>query len=189
MSIELTYKLARYRGEKLLEQKSGKAHSFVQAWLILMFIHMTSINRTIRDTGGVNRTAVEYETSFEAEGTTSNSMGIVFGTGIAAVTVADYQLAAPIGSGSLAGQMQYCLSTITQPSANALGSTITHHRRAFNKSGGAITVAEWGLHARFRDSGGATRYMLAARDVLAIPMTIEDDEIIEGSYSISTGIY
>lgn len=82
-------------------------------------------------------------------GTGATNQGIIIGTGVTAVTAADFNLAALIANGVGAGQMQYQNQISTQGVViTGLTSSFVLQRLFINGSGGAITVNELGiLHA------------------------------------------
>jgi len=183
MKIELLYELViRDRHGKVLSRRCGKSRSFVKAWLQLMFAQMTDVSSTIKDTGGVNRTSVTpHANNFTIAGA-GMAYGLVFGTGSTPVTVEDFQMEALIAYGEGAGQMYYTYTEVSEPTVSGADFYFTVFRRAFNLSGGGITVAEWGIYVRFYTSNNY--YMCGVRDVLDTPLLVPDDTILSGTYTL-----
>ena len=167
---------------KVLYRKREKSRSFVRAWLHLLYAHMTSFTLSTPDIGGVNRTIREDDISFQMNGNGGTSYGIMFGTGDTAVDVEDYALEALIATGGGAGQFQYCLTEVAERVVAGADCSFTITRRAFNLSGGDITVAEWGLYARMYD--GSNRYVCAVRDVPGAPLLVPTGTVLTGVYTL-----
>ena len=183
MNIELLYELVlQDRTGKVLSRKRGKSRSFVKAWLQLMFAQMTDVSSTIKDTGGFNRTSVNPHANNFAIAGAGMSYGLVFGTGSTPVTIEDFQMEVLIASGGGVGQMNYTYTEVSEPTIDGADCYFTVFRRAFNLSGGDITVAEWGVYVRFYTSNNY--YMCGVRDVLDTPLLVPDDTILSGTYTL-----
>ena len=183
MKIELLYELVvQDRRGKVLSRRRGKAKSFLQAWLRLMFVQMTDVNIAIKDTAGFNRTSVNpHANNFTIAGA-GMAYGMVFGTGGTAVTVEDFQMEALIEYGGGVGQMYHTYTEVSESTIAGSECYFTVFRRGFNLSGGDITVAEWGIYVRFYTSNNY--YMCGVRDVLASPLVVADDTILSGTYTL-----
>jgi len=167
---------------KVLYRKREKSRSFVRAWLHLLYGHITGLGIATPDINGTNRTIVEYATNFQIDGYGGTSFGIVFGTGDTAVDVSDYGMEALIAAGEAAGQFQYCWNEVSERVVVGADCYFTVTRRAFNLSGGDITVAEWGLYARMW--AGSNYYMCAVRDVPGAPLLVPTATVLTGVYTL-----
>lgn len=162
--------VVRDRHGKVISRERRKSRSFLKQWLQLIFVQMTDVSSTIKDTGGLSRTSINsYNTNFTMTGTAS-ARGIVCGTGNTPVTVEDYQLEAQIGHGYGAGQFEYLDCLASEPSIVGTHCSFVVSRSFVNWSGATITVREIGVYMMFHNS--ITYYMDGIRDVLDTPLAI-----------------
>lgn len=118
-------------------------------------------------------------------------IGIQVGTGNAAFSFEDINLAARIGSGNGAGQLSYGTSAPVESATwdNALKTfTFVVERYFNNNSGNDITVKESGLVNHFHFTYGYSGayysyYFLLARDILTSPITLVDTEQLRITYT------
>jgi len=120
-----------------------------------------------------------------------DSYGIWVGSGSAAVSPGDYNLASKIPHGTGAGQLDYEPHTITS-SYSGTSSYVEIARSFVNKSGGDVIVREVGLLARnyWKYSGAVTNdaKFLIARDVLPNPILVPNLASLTVRYRISLSL-
>jgi hypothetical protein len=150
---------------------------------------MSQVNRTIKDTGGTDRTVQTYAGTpgaIAAEG--SDIRGIVVGSGATAVAISDYVLAAQIAHGVGAGQLYHYAATFTAPAVSGTSCSWTTTRVFANQSGATITVYEIGIYVIGVDTGLAARYFLVIRDVLATPQSVPDGGSVTVVYTVKVTV-
>lgn len=111
--------------------------------------------------------------------------GIRVGSGNAAFSLEDYNLATLIAHGTGAGQLTR--AAMTYPTRNYSDKiwTTTISRDFTNGSGGDVTVREVGLFNQCRIFSASTYDFLFARDVLETPVVVGNAEVLTISYQIS----
>lgn len=125
-----------------------KSHSFVLQFLqvaVESFINHAyggSVSVTVKDTSNTNRTLFISATNGALAGVGIDTYGIQLGTGVGAVSNADYKLGTPITHGVAAGNLQYGACSYT--SAAVIGANVDlYFQRPFvNGSGGTVTPTE-----------------------------------------------
>jgi hypothetical protein len=120
-----------------------------------------------------------------------DSFGVVVGSGTASVSPTDYALAAKIGHGTGAGQLDYGPATVTS-SYGATSSYAEIARTFLNTSGSDVTVREVGIVARsyWKDGGvivGDVKYLIA-RDILPSPVKVPNLGTLTVRYRISLSL-
>ena len=172
-----------------------KSESFVQQFLQLLYTQMAGVPLanalTVKDTGGSNRTLflVLGGNSYlfdVCDVAADANYGIVVGTGNTAPTISDYQLGTLIANGVGAGAMQYGTVSFGAPGAGATTSQLTITRN-FTSNTGGITVNELGLYCRGFD-GGAVRYFMIIRDVIAGGITVPAGQTLTINYRLQAVI-
>lgn len=178
----------RDREGKLLKRVRRKSHSFVQQWNELVCVQgggKTALS--IKDIDGLDRTvgANEYNLLMTsvAHGAT---LGIVAGIGSTAVAIADYQLATLCEQGTGENDLDYLVSSVADASVDGSECSFIASRSALNGSGGAITVAEIGVHLAGWD--GEVFGFLGIRDVLAESIEVPDGGGITIAYTIKVSV-
>ena len=165
----------------VLKRICRKSHSMVIAWIDILYIQAnpaTSIN-----TPDITNTPIGLAANASAfcmsGGASDLTRGIVVGTGNTAVAMTDYELAALIADGDNAGQLEYATNTFTAPHTIGTSRYFTISRVMSNLSGGAIAVAEIGLHLLY--SGPYT--FLGVRDVLPSAQSVGNGKTITITYT------
>ena len=153
-------------------------------WYRILYAHMASTSTSLVHTSG-NSWGVIYfgdNWKFKAEAN-EDAIGIVIGTGVAAVTIDDYKLEDQIMQGTGPGQMRHLASTPGWPSVAGSNCDFLTSRTFLNNSGGSITVRESGIYCRVK---GTTYYGYACivRDVLATPLDVPDGGSITIDYTL-----
>jgi hypothetical protein len=152
--------------------RTRKAHSLVRAFIDILYAHLSQVATTTSlDTGNVSQTLTLVTSNFAANAAAStNTQGIVVGTGTGAVSVTDYQLGTIIAHGTGATQLQYGAQSSIEPATVGTTRTCTLSRTFANNSGGDITVKEVGLIVK-----AATSYYFL------IDRTLNEFTIINGT--------
>ena len=167
--LELHYILETKDKEgKVIRRKKGKSKSWTQQFCQLLEAQMGQMEAVnARDTGNILRTLRPYSSNFVmTAGTGVIDYGIRAGIGITAEAITDYVLVTPIAHGTGAGQLSHAAVTFTTIANDATSAWFTVSRNFTNNSGATITVNEIGMICYGLDSGGYTRYLLIARDVI-----------------------
>jgi len=114
----------------------------------------------------------------------SNSAGICVGTGNAAFSVENYDLAARIVHGTGPGQLSYGAQSAVASNYNSSLKewTIINTRQFNNASGADIIIAEIGLDFFGKIFASINYQYLAARDVLSTPITVQNGYNIDVAY-------
>lgn len=177
------------RDGKLLWRRRRRSRSFVKAFLALLLTQMNSEVNTegVADTGGTERTIVDNVLSFRAiAGAGTTDVGIVVGTGQTAVNASDYALGTLIAHGITAGKLSYSAQFHGSLSVADPNVSFTEYRDLTNSSPGTITVWEEALYVAGYDSGGATRYFCAIRDVESSGIAVAVGQNLRVTYTIQT---
>ncbi len=179
---KLFYKvIVRDRTGKVISQQEAEAHSFLVQYNELLSGMMDFANRTIKDSGGTDRTVTTDLVSFSvAANIGEDARGIIVGTGNTAVAVGDYALEIAIAEGTGAGQMSYQAQTYdTDVTVADPDCTFELKRIIINNSGGTIVVAEIGIYCYLEGS-----YLgCIARDVLGASVSVPDGGSITVFYT------
>ncbi len=134
------------RDEKGTVIKRKKAESFVQGFIGLLNVQMSQASRTIKDTGGIDRSVSTNTANLQVTAASGdNTVGIQVGTGTTPVSVTDFKLVSPIAHGTGTGQLQYGATTVDSWLVSGSKALFNVTRILTNNSGGAITVREVGL--------------------------------------------
>ena len=175
-----------------------KSHSFVLQFLQLLEILMahayadTAHNVSIKDTGGVSRTVQVGSTFYvvnymavEAVATTQ-TYGVMVGTGTNAPATDDYTLQTQIAHGSGAGQMQY--GACSMSAAGIVGANVDLYlvRPFINGSGSTITLKEVGVVVSNLYSSNGQGFFLIAHD--SVDQAVANTECALVSYDIRTTV-
>ncbi len=155
-------------------------------------------HRSAKTTGGTIRAGADLAINFLRTGYstpepiygfcfngTTNLQGIVVGTGDAAFSVDNYNLATIIDAGSSAGQLIH--NAMSTPSLDYTSKvwTATLARVFNNNSGGSITVKEVGIITNSIFFYSGSEKFLIARDVLASPVSVVNGAQLTATYEIS----
>jgi len=174
---------------KITNQRVIKSKSFVQQFLLMLWIQMNQVweniaNINVTDTGNTNRAIHESNLMFAADAaSTDTNYGIIVGTGTNAVTITDYKVQTPIAHGSGAGQLQYGAMAFGGPASDASTSQFTLTRDFANASGASITVNELGLYLKgFKYN--TTYYFMTIRDVISGGIAVPNGQTLTVNYRI-----
>jgi hypothetical protein len=175
LSERLLYKVVvTDKDGRVLAVQEAEARSFLKAYNQILSSCMGAANRTIKDTGGTDRTVIGDGTVFGiGAAATVVLYGIRVGTGNSAVTISDYALETPIAEGTGDGQMSHLimqLSTDVTLADPICTSTLT--RVMVNNGSTTITVREIGIYAICRQSDTTYRYFCIVRDVLGSSVSV-----------------
>lgn len=179
---------ARDRYGKLLKREKRKSRSYVQQWNELVCVQAgRKTSFSIKDIDGVDQ-AVNYdEGNFYMTGQLNvTNWGIVVGTGVTAVTISDYALAALCANGTGENQLLYLEGTVADAAVVGSDCSFTNTRIALNNSGATITVGEIGVHVVGTTNG--SDYFLVIRDVLASSIEVPDGGAITVVYTIKVTV-
>jgi hypothetical protein len=114
----------------------------------------------------------------------SDYVGIVAGSGTAAVTVSDYALTTRIANGTAASQLEYLGTEFTTVTASDPNASFTVSRTFRNSSGGNITINEVGIYAVWQVSFD----FCIVRDKLGSAYTINDGEYMKITYTFQVSV-
>ena len=194
VKVNLTYTLKDYDNQgKLVYSVTRAAHSYLYNFAYVLYAHFLSLSTssglTITDTGNNSRSNLINNTGDFGMGGASGSttIGIVVGTGTAAVTASDIKLGTLIANGSSAGQLQYSNETFTTPVVAGSTSSFTTSRTVANGSGNTITINEIGIYA-YATYYAATYYTVAVcmvHDVLGAGQPVANGHSLTITYTIS----
>jgi hypothetical protein len=114
-----------------------------------------------------------YSQPYAWANVSSDTQGIVVGTGGAAESYEGFALTTQVLTGNTAGTLLYNAQAIPTPAYNAGTLTWTNaFVRIFNNnSGGTITISETGLYA---NCGGGSLYAMILRDLLGATVPVLD---------------
>jgi len=189
LQLHLTLE-CRDRNGKFLWKVRRKSKSFVIAYfrnLESLCIYSTA-SGTCLTTAGVARTisATTGASHGQVNAIAGNTnYGIVVGTGIGAVTPADYRLFPLISHGVAPGNLQYAACAVGAATTTVTDSLLTISRAFTNASGGAITVNEIGIYAACYISTGATEYFCFVRDLVVPGRVINNGTTATATYTLS----
>ncbi len=185
MKRELWYKaIVRDHRGKILSCESRRSHSMLGNWYRILYAHMAYTSTSLIRTDGIDRGVIYFGDNWKfVAAANEDYIGIVIGTGIAAVTVDDYKLDSQIMQGTGSGQMRHLASTPGWPSVAGSNCDFLTSRTFLNNSGSSIMVRESGIYCRVK---GPTYYGYACivRDVLATPQDVPDGGSITIDYTL-----
>jgi len=171
---------------KVLQRITAPSRSYVRQWYDVMSAHCDNVARTVKDTGGINRSGAPHERSWFAKAVAvQTSFGHRVGKGTTAVTISDYALETPLEEGTGLNQFEHGAVTYGKPAV--VGSTCSFwlRRSMLNNSGSTITgIKEIGIYARL----AATYYMLGVRDVLPSAVYVPDGGAITVTYTFKVTV-
>ncbi|KKM93055.1 hypothetical protein LCGC14_1212310 [marine sediment metagenome] len=196
MHIQLSYRLiVRDRhGHTLHCSPDMPAHSFVQAYVQgLRALFNQAAEANVRDTSNAlwsirnpNTASTQpFRLTFPAA---SDVGGILIGTGVTAVTMADWKLDVKIAHGVGGGQMDYAATVIGAFSQAGGDAELTVSRLFTNSSGGQITIGETGVVCLWITTLGAGKDFLIIRDVLPAPVDVEDAQTVTVVYTVKVSV-
>ena len=173
---------------RVLQRISAPSRSYVQQWNQLLNVHASQTNKTVKDTGGVDRDINKADITLR----TSVAIGFVdggirVGKGTTAVVITDYALESPCGEGIGADEFNHQAVEFTAPSVIASTCSFTLTRTMINNSGATISgIKEIGCYHLME--GASNYYALAFRDVLGSPVSIPDGGSITVTYTIAVTV-
>ncbi len=137
----------KYGQGKILERTHQIPRSYLLGMADLLYVQMSQASQIIKDGGGVNQAVVPVSTQFNVNVAAGSVNGIAVGTGVTAVTIADFALGTIIAHGVGVGQLQYGATTVNAPTTVGSTRQFTITRTFSNASGGSITVTEVGFNS------------------------------------------
>jgi len=165
---------------KVVKRLKFKSKSWVQNMALLLNGAFSSISFNLIDQLG-NNVNVSPSTDVRAifrvnAGSGNDTYGILIGTGTNAVSPSDYKLGSKIPNSTL----PYSGTTVESLSGSSSGYSFTITRTFNNTGSDAITVSEIGLAISVVNTG-----ILIARDLLSSPITVQPNQVLTVSYTIS----
>ncbi len=169
----------------------GATNHFLEALVQHLLCALSNVDTACHDTGGVERTIEKPSTadSFFLEvdaAAAADDYGLIIGTDdgtILPIAVDNSALGAQIAEADMAhGAMT--VNVFTQAGDDA---SVSLTRTFTNVSGGDITVSEYGLVCRSKDTGAATRYFLLMRR-LPTAETISDGDNLTIQHTIKVSL-
>ena len=210
--IDMSYVLVvRDKDGKVVEVKTGKAHSFLQNFMQILYgMFYAGTGSSPNASGNVvdlSGNSMEYPIMASAPGNTylplgftitpsssSAYIGIVVGSGSTTNSPSTYNLASPITNGSGSDQLTYGSQSINavQCSNSTPYSCSFQVTRSFTNNGSsAVTVSEIGLVAETAvtssSSGNTIDSVLIARDLVG-SVTVNPGGSLTVTYVISLSI-
>lgn len=173
---------------QVIKRISAPSRSYVEQWNQILNVQASQANKTIKDTGGTDRSIVPwgYQPTPDA-GIGVITFGLRVGKGTTAVAIDDYALETPLGEGVGLDEFNHQAVTFTEPSVVGSTCSFTVKRIMLNNSGATITgIREIGCYVRGSD--GVTRYFLAFRDVLPGGVTVPNGGSITVTYTIAVTV-
>lgn len=138
------------RTGKVTYKHRQPGHSYIKNLIDLLYVHFTgtpSPTYNIQQISGANQGIGISSNTFALHVLSGpNNSGIVVGNGTAPVTIDDYALAAIIGDGAAAGQLNYLGHTVLAPLTVGTKRRTIISRTYLNTSGDTVTVKECGLY-------------------------------------------
>lgn len=177
------------RDSKLVWRKRRRSKSFVQGFIGILYPQFRQTANTVnyKDTGGTDRLIKAYAINLRCNADAGDTtLGVVVGTGTAAVVVTDYSLATQIAHGVSSGQLSHSASTFGAVSISNPNALFTLQRDFTNSSGGSITVNEEGIYAGAVDTGTVGRCFCIIRDKEATGIAVADGQNLRVTYTIQT---
>lgn len=180
MKIEAWVEVFKEENGKKIVIKRKKAQSFVVAFIGLLNIQMANASRTVKDTGGTDRSISTNTANFQVTaGAGTSTYGIQVGTGTTPVSISDFKLVSQIAHGTGAGQLQYGATSVDTYAVSGNRAFFNVQRLFTNNSGSDITVNEVGLVCY----GGGTTYVFLI-DRTLITFTIPNGQTRGVNYEI-----
>lgn len=167
---------------RVTDRRAGECHSWLIAWLQLIYGCFKHEDQTIKCIDNVNRVNDQQYPTLDADGGAGNaSLGSVVGSGNTAVTLGDYKLDTQIAHGVGAGQLQYGATSFDAKPAQLAKQVFYRLYRTFtNGSGGDVSVFEFGIYMDI----GTNFYACACRDVLINPVVVANGSALTLAYRI-----
>jgi len=217
MSFSVSYSILHYNvKKKLISKSTAQAHSFVKAFLQLLYCLTSNLSQSIVDIDNVSRTIAfaipaheaslwclhpgldagenseEYGWNIGIYDLFSDDCGIQVGTSSTAVAVADDNLVTPIAHGSSSGQFVYYGCYGLNYTTGASSASFDIEREFRNDSGGSIAVQEIGIYSRARHDSGSGENIAVGfcimRDVISPSVTVLNGEYLKVKYTIQVSV-
>lgn len=169
MNLSLYYQLEiRDADGKIVRRtRNRRAKSLVANFIHHIRMAFANANASMLDTAGTSRTGDSPANTLNwmTIVSSSNTRGIVVGTGTTVVDIANHQLATIIGDGAGAGQLNHGSQTFGSVVVTSTQASFTIQRVFTNNSGASITVEECGIYCTTEDTGNVDRNFCLARDL------------------------
>ncbi|MBA7713761.1 hypothetical protein ES703_122771 [subsurface metagenome] len=185
----LTYTVeVRDKEGRVIQRVSAPSRSYVEQWNQLVNVQASQANKTIKDTGGVNRTIIPHASNFGyVSGIGDDYMGIVVGKGTTAVAIDDYALESQCVEGTGIDEFNHQATTLTLPAVVGPTSSFTARRILINNSGASISgIREIGAYMVGYDT--VVKFFLAFRDVLPSAVYVPHGGSITVTYTIAATV-
>jgi len=170
---------------RVLQRLSAPSRSYVQQWNQFLNVHTSGAGKTIKDTGGTNRSIAPNSGNFRCNaGISQTANGLRVGKGTTAVAITDYALETPLGEGTGTDEFEHQAVTLTTPAVAGPTCSFTLKRIMINNSGATISgIKEIGCYVRMVAS-----YHLGFRDVLPSAVSVPDGGSITVIYTIAVTV-
>ncbi len=178
----------RDKDGRVLQRLSAPSRSYVQAWNQILNVQASQASKTVKDTGGTDRSALPHDFSLNCNAPLSNVLfGIRVGKGTTAVAITDYALESPLGEGTGTDELEHLGVTFTTPAVVASTCSFTVKRIMNNASGATISgIKEIGCYVKFYAL--TSRYALGFRDILPSAVSVPDGGSITVIYTIAVTV-
>ncbi|MBA7703985.1 hypothetical protein ES703_112782 [subsurface metagenome] len=169
---------------RVLQRISAPSRSYVQQWNQLINVHASQVGKTVKDIGGVDRTATPSHHLLRADagiGIVVN--GIRVGKGTTAVAITDVALESPCDEGTDTDEFNHQLVEFTEPSVIGSTCSFTIRRTMINNSGATITgIKEIGCYHKYSYT------FMSFRDVLPSPVSVPHGGSITVTYTLKVTV-
>lgn len=159
----------RNRKGLIVQHWAGPSRSPVRALLEAILSMVIATNVATVDTGGAaDNVGPATANLLDSTGAVNDdTQGIVVGTGVTAVDIADSGLATKVAHGTGSGQLSHAAQTMDSQVTTETGSVYFDITRTFtNSSGALIKLFECGIYAHNGLAGGSADTLCLMRDMV-----------------------
>jgi len=141
LKIELGAEIRDRHGNLVRQVPFRECHSLLKAFIQMLGSQFSQIAKTIKDTGGTNRSVPAHATNFLATATNQTTYGMVIGTGETPVTMTDYKIETQLTT-------NITHETVTFAVENPDSSTwrLAINRGFVNNTGAEVNIKEVALY-------------------------------------------
>ena len=182
----VTLTLRDTKSGKVLSRRRFRSHSYVIAFLDILYEQFIGVAQSITDTGGTSRSVSAHANSFSSKAPASTSVwGLVVGTGTTAVALTDTKLVTQIAHGTGAGQLSHGLVEYLVPSTSGTTRKFILTRSFVNVSGSTITIQECGSYSC---ATATPYYFCTVRDLVSGGQAVLNGQTLALQYTISVTV-
>ncbi|MBA7567758.1 hypothetical protein ES708_09475 [subsurface metagenome] len=183
-SLSYTVEVTDKEGQ-VIHHVSAPSRSYVQQWNQILNVQAAQDDKTVKDTGGVDRTVGAHTSNLEIAATIGvTDRGIRVGKGTTAVAITDYALESPCEEGTGTDELNHQIVEFTVPSVVGSTCSFTVRRTMINNTGATITgIKEIGAYIF-----GEVYRCLGFRDVLPSAVYVPHGGSITVTYTIKVTV-